>query len=107
MTHVGRSAGVVQEAARELGNAKTSARPASPISVDGNSVLERVVSTTFAAAGDAVIIAFLVLFLLLLRNRLRARIIDIAVPIRIAGGWRRESLMISRRRYSSSCSSSC
>jgi len=81
MTHVGRSAGAVQEAARELGNEpKTSARPASAISVDGNSVLERVVSTTFAAAGEAVVITFLVLFLLLLRNRLRAGIIEIAGP---------------------------
>ena len=81
MTHVGRSAGAVQEAARELGTEPGgSAAPPSPIAVDGTSVVERVVSTTFAAAGEALVITFLVLFLLLLRKRLRAGIIEIAGP---------------------------
>jgi predicted PurR-regulated permease PerM len=81
MTHAGRSAGAVQQAARELGSEPgTSARPTSPIAVDGTSVLERVVSAAFAAAGEAVVITFLVLFFLLLRNRVRAGIIEISGP---------------------------
>jgi len=80
-THVGRSAGAVQQAAAELGSVPGPAPDApSPITLDGNSVVERVVSAVFAAAGEAVVIIFLVLFLLLLRHRTRAGIIEIAGP---------------------------
>ena len=77
--HAGRSAGAVKEAAEELGTGTGKAGPASPI-VDGDSVIERVVSTTFAAAGEAVVIVFLVLFLVIARHRMRARLIEMAGP---------------------------
>jgi predicted PurR-regulated permease PerM len=80
MTHVGRSAGAVQQAAAELGSESGSAPSTSPITLDGTSVVERVVSALFAAAGHAVVIVFLVLFLLLLRHKALAGIIDIAGP---------------------------
>ncbi len=78
-THIGRSAGAVQQAAAELerfpgGSAASSAT----VAVNGSSVVERVVSTLFAAAGEAVVIIFLVLFLLLLRDRTRRGIIEVA-----------------------------
>ena len=80
-THVGRSAGAVQQAAAELGSLPGQpVRSSSAIAVDGSGVVERVVSSVFAAAGEAVVIIFLVLFLLLLRNRTRAGIIDVAGP---------------------------
>jgi predicted PurR-regulated permease PerM len=78
MTHVGRSAGAVQQAAEELGSPPGGASRSSPIAIDGSSVVERVVSTLFAATGEAVVIIFLVLFLLLRRNGTRSGIIEIA-----------------------------
>jgi predicted PurR-regulated permease PerM len=80
-THVGRSVGAVQEAAAELGSASEHAAPAtSAIGLDGTSVVERVVSAAIAGAGEAVVIVFLALFLLLRRHRTRAGIIEIAGP---------------------------
>jgi predicted PurR-regulated permease PerM len=78
-THVGRSAGAVQQAAAELeripGGSGTSS---ATVALDGGSVVERVVGALFAAAGEAVVIIFLVLFLLLLRDRTRRGIIEVA-----------------------------
>lgn len=78
-THVGRSAGAVEQAAAEL-EKLPGASSAATVALSGSSVVERVVSSLFAAAGEAVVIIFLVLFLLLLRDRTRAGIIEIAGP---------------------------
>jgi predicted PurR-regulated permease PerM len=80
-TYVGRSAGAVHQAAAELDRASGGGESTSPpIVLAGTNVVERIVSTVFAAAGETVVIVFLVLFLLLLRNRTRQRIINIAGP---------------------------
>jgi predicted PurR-regulated permease PerM len=79
-THVGLSAGAVQEAAAELERLPGSGGSSPTVSLNGTSVVERVVTTLFAAAGEIVVIVFLVLFLLLLRNSTRAALIDMAGP---------------------------
>ena len=76
-THVGRSAGAVQRAAAELEKLPGGSSP-TPVALSSSGVVERFVSTVFTAAGEAVVVIFLVLFLLLLRDRARAGIIEMA-----------------------------
>jgi predicted PurR-regulated permease PerM len=78
-THVGRSAGAVQQAAEELERLPGNSTPAATVTVNAG-IVERVVSGVFAAAGEAVVIIFLVLFLLLLRDKTRAHILEFAGP---------------------------
>ena len=75
-THVGRSAGAVERAAAEF--EKLPGASASTVALGSGTVVERVVSSVFTAAGEAVVVVFLVLFLLLLKDRTRAGIIEIA-----------------------------
>jgi predicted PurR-regulated permease PerM len=78
MTHVGRSAGAVERAAAELEKLPGSA--STTVAIGNGGVVERFVGSAFAAAGEVVVIIFLVLFLLLLHDRARAGIIEIAGP---------------------------
>ncbi len=76
-THVGRSAGAVEQAAAEF-EKLPGATGSATVALGTGTVVERVVGRLFTAAGEAVVIVFLVLFLLLLKDRTRAGIIEIA-----------------------------
>ncbi len=78
-THVGRSAGAVEQAAAEL-EKLPGAASSTTVAIGGAGIVQRFVSGVFTMAGEVVVVVFLALFLLLLRERTRASLVEIAGP---------------------------